>query len=521
MRDPVDRAVRAIARRNSIALVWAQFLVAHLVMLGGLGLLALYQPMSLGRFLILAAVSQSLVLIDNVISMKVVWRMWRPVRHWEQGHRDQQSTIEAWKALATLPLEYLRRVRKYPFLFSYLPFIAFATVELSLPWYSFFILSVVGTVVLAYGLIVRYFTMEVVARPVLEQVAADLPHDIVIEAPGLPLRVRLLAVAPIINVITGVVVAGLSAHGHHATLDDLGISWLIAVAVAFTISLELTVLLVRSLASSLRDLRRATERVRDGDFSARVPVVTTDETGSLARSFNIMVEGLEERERLRTAFGAYVDPDVAERVIKEGSDLEGEEREVTVLFLDVRDFTAIAARSDPHEIVTLLNDLWSLVVPILLRHGGHANKFIGDGLLAIFGAPDHHDDHACGAVRAALEIIDEVETRFGGDIEVGIGVNTGEVVAGTVGGGGRVEFTVIGDPVNVAARVEEATRVTDDAVLITGATRAQLPESGFSFEPRPEVELRGKTLDVELWVPSVHASSGRESGRAGATPVHD
>ncbi len=299
--------------------------------------------------------------------------------------------------------------------------------------------------------------------------------------------------------VAGVVVAGLSSPRHHANLDDLGISWLIAVVVSFTISLELVVLTVRVLGSSMRDLRRATEKVRSGDFSARVPVVSADETGGLARSFNMMVEGLEERERLRNAFGAYVDPDVAERVLKEGADLSGEEREVSILFLDIRDFTAIAERSDPREVVSLLNDLWALVVPILLRHDGHANKFIGDGLLAVFGAPDPHEDHATGAVGAALELAAAVREHYGDDLAVGIGVNTGPVVAGTVGGGGRVEFTVIGDAVNVAARVEAATRETGDDILITEATKLQLADDGFELDSRPGVELKGKAEGVSLW----------------------
>ncbi len=169
------------------------------------------------------------------------------------------------------------------------------------------------------------------------------------------------------------------------------------------------ILVVRSLGSSLSDLRSATERVRAGDYSARVPVVATDETGKLAQSFNTMVEGLEERERLREAFGAYVDPALAERVLREGSDLEGEEVEVSVLFLDIRNFTAFAERARPHEVVSMLNGFWELVVPVLLRHGGHANKFIGDGLLGVFGAPERMPDHADRAVAAALEICDCVE----------------------------------------------------------------------------------------------------------------
>ena len=501
MTDPVDRAIRAIARRNSYALVWAQFGIAHLVMLGGLGLFSLYQPMSAGDFWILVIVSQSLVLADNLVSVRVTGRMWKPVRAWEQGAHDEAATIAAWRALATLPIEYLRRMRTFPFLFSYLPFTAFATWLLHLPWYSFLVLSVAGTVVLAYGLIVRYFTMEIVARPVVEKVARDLPADYKIDAPGLALRWRFLAVAPVINVITGVVVAGLSNHGHHATLSDLGVSWLIAIVVSFTISLELVILVVRSLASSLGDLQRATELVRAGDFGARVPVVATDETGALAQSFNTMVEGLDERERLRVAFGAYVDPALAERVLREGANLEGEELEVSVMFLDIRDFTAFTERAKPEEVVALLNGFWELVVPAIVRHRGHANKFIGDGLLGVFGAPERLADHAPRAVAAALEIDQLVRRRYDGRLGVGIGVNSGPVVAGTVGGGGRVEFTVIGDAVNTAARVEAATREIGDDVLITDATRELAGDDLFRFEPRTSVTLKGKRDEVTLWAP--------------------
>jgi adenylate cyclase len=529
MIDPVDRAVRAIARWNSYALVWAQFGIAHLVMLGGLGLLRLYQPMTWTHFLVLVAVSQALVLVDNLVSIKLTLRMWRPVRRWERGARDEASTVAAWEALATLPLVYLRRMRRYPFVLAYLPFMAFTTWELGLPWYSDLLLSVVGTVVLSYGLIVRYFTMEVVVRPVLEEVAKDLPDDFEIDAPSLPLRWRLLAVAPAINIITGVVVAGLSSGGH-PTLDDLGVSWAIAVVVSFTISLELVILVARSLMSSLGDLQRATERVRAGDLGARVPVVATDETGRLAQSFNLMVEGLDERDRLRAAFGAYVDPGLAERVLREGANLAGEEIDVSVMFLDVRNFTAFAEQSDPTAVVALLNDLWAVVVPSLLRHGGHANKFIGDGLLAVFGTPEHLPDHAERAVAAALEIAELVHRSFGERTAIGIGVNSGPVVAGTVGGGGRVEFTVIGDAVNTAARVEAATRETGDDILITDATRELVPPGRFELQRRSSVPMKGKQEEVRLWAPTarqtppgVPESRSRQParGRAGAASGRD
>ncbi|TMM01431.1 MAG: adenylate/guanylate cyclase domain-containing protein [Actinobacteria bacterium] len=476
MKDPVDRGIRAIGRQNSYAPVWLQFGISHVVFLAGLGLIELYRPMSWNQFLVLAAVSQALVLLDNVISIKITKRIWRPVRVWERGARDTASTIEAWRAAATLPLEYTRRtLRRAPIVTAYLPFMAFATWKLGLPWYDFFVLAVVGTVVLLYATILRYFTMEVVSRPVLERIARELPSDFAIDAPG----------------------------------------------VSFTISFELVVLVMRSLARSMADLQEATDRIGKGDYTARVPVVATDESGVLAQSFNTMAEGLDERERLREAFGAYVDPGLAERVLQEGPDFEGEEVPVTVLFLDIRDFTAFAEHAKPKEVVALLNSFWELVVPVLLRHHGHANKFIGDGLLGVFGAPEMLPDHAERAVRAAQEIVRLVRERYGGEVGVGIGVNSGRVVAGTVGGGGRVEFTVIGDTVNTAARVEAATRETGDDVLITEATRAALRQDSFELSERSRVPLKGKREPARLWaleseVP-VDGASRRQVAQYGLT----
>jgi adenylate cyclase len=503
MQDPLDRAVRAIARRNSYALVWAQFGLAHLVVFGGLALLRLYQNVPDGRFWVLVAISQVLVSLDNAISIKVTREMWRPVWRWERGATDEASVIAAWTALATFPLVYFKRLRKYPVVYGYLPFLAFATWYLKLGWASYFILVLAGTPVAACGMIVRYFTIEIVSRPVIEKIAPHLPPDFEIDAPGLPLRWRLFAAAPVINIATALVVSGVSARENrlhqYVSLQNLGLSWVIAVVVSLTVSLELVVLVVRTLGTSLNDLQRATESVRDGDFSARVPVVATDESGKLAQSFNSMLQGLEERERLREAFGAYVDPGLAERVLREGADFAGEEVDVTVLFLDIRNFTAFAEQAEPHEVVGLLNGFWEHVVPVLVRHGGQANKFIGDGVLAVFGAPASLDDHAGRAVDAALELAALVAERYAGRISVGIGVNSGSVIAGTVGGGGHVEFTVIGDTVNTAARVEAATRETGDDVLITEATRARLVPELFEFQERPPVPLKGKSVPVRLW----------------------
>jgi class 3 adenylate cyclase len=354
-----------------------------------------------------------------------------------------------------------------------------------------------ATVVLLYGVLLRFFFFEIVIRPVLEDVSTTVAPDADLGPVALSLRARLLLSMPVINIVGGVVVAGLSGGGRG--FDALGLGVAFAILVAVTISLELSLLLARSILVPLRELQRGTEAVAEGDLSVRVPVVTADETGRLAASFNGMVAGLEERERLREAFGAYVDPDVAERVLAEGTELEGEELEVTVAFLDIQGFTAFAERSTAREVVAALNAFYGHVVPVLVRHGGHANKFVGDGLLAVFGAPQRLEDHADRAVAAALEAVDAVDRRWGVDLRIGVGVNTGMVLAGTIGGGGRVDFTVIGDAVNTAARVEGLTRVTGDAVLVTEATLSRLRRDHGGFDERPTMELRGKTERVRVY----------------------
>jgi len=156
----------------------------------------------------------------------------------------------------------------------------------------------------------------------------------------------------------------------------------------------------------------------------------------------------------------------------------------------------------PQQVVASLNQLYERVVPIVLEQGGHANKFIGDGLLAVFGAPAKLADHADRAVAAAREIASLNESRHVSGLRVGVGVNSGEVVVGTIGGGGRLDFTVIGDAVNTAARVEAATRATGDDVLITDATKELLRRDHCEWVERDPVPLKGKSESVRLFAPA-------------------
>ena len=320
------------------------------------------------------------------------------------------------------------------------------------------------------------------------------------EVSAIPLRVRLMAALPFINLITGLVVAAFTSGGGGGAA--LGLDVLVAVAVATTISLELTVLFSRSILRPIADLQRATQAVREGRYDVSVPVTTGDELGELAASFNQMLAGLAERERLREAFGTYLDKSVAEFILSEGFSDDGVETEVSVLVCDVRDFTEFARQANAKEVVARLNELFEIIVPIITRHGGHIDKFVGDGLLAVFGAPESYPDHANRAVRAACEIAARVNSDEALGLRIGVGVNTGLVVAGSIGGAGRLNFSVIGDAVNVAARVEAATREIDEDVLVTEATMREL-SSSIEVKACGEHELKGLGEPLALYAPRI------------------
>jgi adenylate cyclase len=498
LRTPLQRLYERLGPRYPrVALVFA-FVLEYFVAGGGVLLLNLYVDISLDTFWRIALVSAVLVSLEVGAALWLGYRLVRPADRWLRGERTPETALAAWSALAGLPVDLLRFGRGIPVALNTIPISIYLTLELHGTFLSFLAITAGALVVLAYGVFLRFFVTELAMRPVLADVSCALPDGADLGERSVPLRAKLLIALPVINVVTGVVVAGLASED--PSLRALGVGVLVALVVAFTLSFELSALLARSVVEPIQDLREGTERVTAGDLGVRVPVLGTDETGRLAESFNQMVAGLEERERLREAFGAFVDPQLAERVLEEGTVIEGEEVEVTVLFVDIREFTAFAEHASATEVVAELNAFYELLVPVLVHHGGHANKFIGDGLLGVFGAPEHLDDHADRGVAAALEIAEVVRRAYGGRLRIGIGVNSGPVVAGTIGGGGRVEFAVIGDTVNTAARVEALTRETNDTVLVTDATCALLEGEHGGFAERGTVTLRGRSEPVTLHV---------------------
>ena len=259
-------------------------------------------------------------------------------------------------------------------------------------------------------------------------------------------------------------------------------------------------------------VRRAQRQVEDGDYDAEVPVFDTTELGLLQAGFNTMVGGLRERERVRDLFGRHVGEDVARTAMENDVELGGEVREVAVLFVDLVGSTRLAATRPPHEVVEILNAFFAVVIDVVEQHDGWINKFEGDAALAIFGAPTALDDAAGCALRAGREMARRIADELD-DISAGIGVSAGEAVAGNIGDTRRYEYTVIGDPVNEAARLTEAAKELDGGVVASGAALARAGDEAERWEVVESRVLRGREVDTDLAVPREHAPrSGSSSG---------
>ncbi len=347
-----------------------------------------------------------------------------------------------------------------------------------------------------------YLLTERILRPVAARALADGLEER-LRLPGVARRNLLAWALGSAIPMGGLVSIGLVALiDPFATREELAVSMVVLGSTGILVGLLVTGRAARATADPINAVAQGLTHIRRGAFETRIPVYDGTEIGRLQLGFNEMAVGLAERERIREAFGTYVDPAVAEHVLAAGTDLAGEEVEVTVVFLDIRDFTGFASQTPAREVVATINRLFSRAVPLIRAHDGHVDKFVGDGLLAVFGAPRRTTEHAQRALEAALAIEAAVAEEFGGTLSVGIGLNSGLVVAGNVGGAGRLEFSVIGDPVNVAARVEAATRATGDTVLLTERTRELLGEGGTPLVARPGLTLKGKAGTATLYAPA-------------------
>ncbi|MGC4962691.1 adenylate/guanylate cyclase domain-containing protein [Gordonia sp. DT218] len=259
------------------------------------------------------------------------------------------------------------------------------------------------------------------------------------------------------------------------------------------------VLVGRAIADPLIDLRRAVERVEQGDLSAQVAVYDSSELGVLQHGFNEMVEGLDERERMRELFARHVGDTVAELALERGVGMHGTNALVGVLFVDIVGSTSIAAQQDPQATVKLLNSFFTIVADVVDNHSGFVNKFEGDAALAVFGVPVVIDDPAAEALAAARDLavrLEELPVRWG------IGVSYGMSFAGNVGAEHRYEYTVIGDPVNECARLSELAKTSAVPVLAGDGAVGAAGDEAQEWSSVGTRTLRGRPRPTEVFAPA-------------------
>lgn len=278
------------------------------------------------------------------------------------------------------------------------------------------------------------------------------------------------------------------------------------------VSLLMAWLVARFINRPVQALRAAMARVATGDLSVRAPVRSADELGELSAHFNAMVDDLRTAERTREVFGRYVSPAVAREALERGVALGGETIVATAMFVDLRGFTAMSRRSGPGRVFEVLTEYYALVERVCEREGGIITQFLGDGVVVVYGGPlQPLPRHARAAVRAAVGLQRALAERNAatGDepLVAGIGICTGDMIAGNVGTGGRVTYTIVGDAVNQAARLQVMTRDLAASILVTGGTRDALgPEPGVAFRPFGPLPVRGIAEPVEVFAIDVAVS---------------
>ena len=283
--------------------------------------------------------------------------------------------------------------------------------------------------------------------------------------------------------------------------------------IALVIAAGLGYIFAYSVSSPIYLLRKATRAIAEEDFSQHLDIRTRDEFRELGESFNQMSASLAEKEKIRLALDKSVSREVADHLLQQGVHLGGETREATILFADIRDFTSLSEQLSENELLEMLNEYFTRINVCIQQYHGTIDKFIGDAVMGIFGVPVDDAQHACHAVQAAHAMCkavalfnEEVSSKYGCEINIGIGINTGQVVSGLMGSEDRLNYTVLGDQVNIASRVEGLSKLYGAGIVVTGETRAAVisqseQKSNVVYRRLDTVQMKGKTVGIDIFEP--------------------
>lgn len=316
--------------------------------------------------------------------------------------------------------------------------------------------------------------------------------------------------APVINKegkIVGILGIDINAKDIHTKIQQLikfGIWGLIS---AVGLSLIIAHFLSKRVTESLDHITEVVQEIGSGNLDVKAELDTNDEFEVLCDQVNSMCKGLRERERLKMSFASYVSTHIMEKIIHSDTPLklEGERRKVTLLFSDIRQFTKLAENLAPEQVVQLLNEYFERMIEVIFAHSGTLDKFIGDGIMAEFGAPLDDEAQEEHAIRAAIEMQNELnvlssrwEKENKPRIEMGIGIHTGEAVVGNIGSEKRIEYTAIGDAVNVASRLEQATKILKAPILLSETTYLGAKDK-FAFKDLGAMALQGRKEQIKVY----------------------
>jgi len=378
--------------------------------------------------------------------------------------------------------------------------------------------SLFGTSVIA-GVLATAFVFLAVEHQSRRVLPRYFPAGDLSSVPGVPrlgVRTRLLGVFLLVGALP-VSLLGLIAYTRTTAMrgaspdeaarliHDLVFLVLFVAAVGLAMSVVLSLHVARSVAEPLREVERAMDGVAGGDLDARALVVSTDEIGAVAEGFNRMVQGLREREQIKETFGRYVSREIRDEILAGRVALGGQTLDVTILFSDLRDFTPWVEATPAADVVQALNSYFSEMEAAIRSHHGLVLQFIGDEIEAVFGAPVATSDHPTMAVRAALEMRRRLAAwndrrRAAGQpiFRHGIGIHSGNVLAGNIGSPERLAYSLVGDPVNLASRIQSLNKDFGSDILVSGTTRKRLA-ADVDLMALPAVRVKGKSTEVEVW----------------------